>query len=88
MIGPMEVTGSTGSEVVVRLTGYEALVLADALSTAEDRDALGAIHDNDPALRQLLWDLVASFEAVVDEAFASDYDLRVERARRAILAGG
>lgn len=82
----MEVTGSTGSEVVVRLTGSEALVLSDALTMAERRNALGALHHDDPAVRRLLDDLIASFEPVVDEAFAGDYGERVERARRAVLA--
>ena len=84
----MEVSGSTGSEVLVRLTGGEALVLSDALTMAERRNALGAIHHDDPAVRRLLEGLIASFEPVVDEVLASDYGDRVERARPAILADG
>ena len=83
----MDVSGSTSSEVTIRLTGAEALVLSDALADAERRGALVALHRDDPATRQLIDDLIASFEPVIDDVFAVDYSERVERARLAISDG-
>lgn len=72
---------------MIRLTGSEALVLSDAFANAEQRGSLVALHRDDPATRQLIDDLLALFEPVVEEAFAVDYSERVEQARRAILDG-
>jgi hypothetical protein len=83
----MDVSGSTSSEVTIRLTGGEALVLSDAFADAERRGSLSALHRDDPATRQLIEDLIASFEPVIDQGFAVDYSERVERARRAIIDG-
>ena len=81
----MDVTGSTSDEVTIRLTGNEALILSDALASAERSGALLAIHHDDPATRRVIDDLIASFESVVDEASTTDYKDRVEQARRAIV---
>ena len=85
-MSPMHVTGSTGDEVTIRLTGSEALVLSDALSSMERRDSLSMIHDDDPAARRVIDDLIASFEPVVDEVFDADYASRVDAARLEVLA--
>jgi hypothetical protein len=81
----MEASGSTGDQVTIRLSGSEALVLFNALAEWETNGTLGELAAADPAARQIVFDLVASFEPLVDVAFSVDYDEYVERARAEVL---
>jgi len=84
----MDATGSTGDEVTIRLGGSEALVLFHSLSEWEENGMLREITAADLAARQIVLDLVASLEPLVDVAFPTDYAECVERARAEVLGDG
>ena len=83
----MDAAGSTAGEVTIRLNGSEALVLFNVLSEWEQNGTLRAITMADLAARQIVLDLVASFEPLVDVVFSADYAESVELARAEVLGG-
>jgi hypothetical protein len=70
--------------VVVRLSYDEALVLSDLLDRWYRAGYDRTIQTDDAAETRLLDDLCASFEPVIDEAFADNYREVIEAARRRI----
>jgi hypothetical protein len=61
-------------------------VLSDVLARWDTNGELDRITTDNPAARRVLWDLVSSFEPVVDVAPSPDYDEHVRRAQAAVLA--
>lgn len=79
----------TADGIVVRLDYEEALVLSDMLSRwveAKLVEEPGIVEDK--AEKIVLWDLSASFEPLIDEAFSSDYRTIVAGARAVVAADG
>jgi hypothetical protein len=82
----MQVERAGEEDVVVRLTYDEALVLSDFLDRWSRTGFERAIEVTDRAESLLLDNLCASFERVIDEVFAADYQYIVEAARRRVAA--
>jgi hypothetical protein len=86
MMVTMQAERAGAEEVVVRLTYDEALVLSDFLYRWSRGGFECAIEVTDPAESLLLDNLCSSFEPVIDEVFAADYQDIVEAARRRLAA--
>jgi len=86
MMVTMQAERAGAGEVVVRLTRDEALVLSDFLDRWSRGGFECAIEVTDPAESLLLNNLCSSFEPVIDEVFAADYQDIVEAARRRLAA--
>lgn len=70
--------------VTLSLRYEEIVVLADLLARW-DRDGItDSLPFEDPAEQRVLWDLAASLEPLVDEAFSADYVTVVAAARATI----
>jgi hypothetical protein len=79
----MEATGSTNVQVVVTLTGSEALVLSDVLARW---DADGTTTALGPAARRVVQEMTAVLEPTIDPAFSADYANYLRRAQEEVLS--
>jgi hypothetical protein len=65
----------------IELTGNEALVLIDFLIRFSNEEKLTI---EDPAEKQILWDLCAMLESQVPELLDSNYKILLQKARQEI----
>lgn len=59
----------------------QAVILADMLGRWEKDGTLDSLPFDDQAEQRVLWDLAASLEPLVDEAFSTDYAAVLAAAR-------
>lgn len=70
--------------VTLSLRYDEVVVLADLLARWERDGTADSLPFQDQAEQRVLWDLAASLEPLVDEAFSSNYDEVVAAARASV----
>ena len=70
--------------VTLSLRYDEVLVLSDLLARWEADGTMDGLPFQDQAERRVLWDLAATLEPLVGEAFSSNYADVVARARAAV----
>jgi hypothetical protein len=80
----MEAARLPDGRVAITFTHDESLVLSDALSRWETAGAIEALPFADKAEKIVIFDLIASFEPMIEEAFSDQYGSVVARARAAV----
>ncbi len=67
--------------ITLQLRYEEVVVLADMLGRWEQDGTLDSLSFHDQAEQRVLWDLAASLEPLVDDAFSADYAAVLSAAR-------
>ncbi len=84
MIGGMHADRMDSGDVLLNLPHSELIVLFELLHRWEVDGTAGRLPFVDQAEQRLIWDLTATLEDVVGEAFRDDYAVLLDAARAAV----